>query len=106
MARSDGRNPKQLRPVTLTRNWLKHAEGSVLVEFGDTRVLCAASAQEGAPPFRARRRGRPPAYPQQPRAPDPRAPPPPRGAPPAPPPPTHAQPAWISPPVGASVSPV
>jgi ribonuclease PH len=52
MARSDGRNPKQLRPVTLTRNWLKHAEGSVLVEFGDTRVLCAASVEDGVPRWR------------------------------------------------------
>jgi ribonuclease PH len=52
MARSDGRNPKQLRPVTLTRNWLKHAEGSVLVEFGDTRVLCAATVEDGVPRWR------------------------------------------------------
>ncbi|QVQ54182.1 ribonuclease PH [Spiractinospora alimapuensis] len=52
MARSDGRTPKQLRPVTITRNWLKHAEGSVLVEFGDTRVLCAASVEDGVPRWR------------------------------------------------------
>jgi ribonuclease PH len=52
MARIDGRDPDQLRPVTLTRNWLEHAEGSVLVEFGATRVLCAASVTEGVPRWR------------------------------------------------------
>ncbi|MEV5408365.1 ribonuclease PH [Thermopolyspora sp. NPDC052614] len=52
MSRADGRNPDQLRPVTLTRGWLAHAEGSVLVEFGGTRVLCAASVQEGVPRWR------------------------------------------------------
>ncbi len=52
MARADGRNADQLRPVTLTRGWLAHAEGSVLVEFGRTRVLCAASVQEGVPRWR------------------------------------------------------
>ena len=50
--RADGRAPDQLRPVTLTRHWLAHAEGSVLVEFGNTRVLCAASVQEGVPRWR------------------------------------------------------
>ncbi|NYH53823.1 MULTISPECIES: ribonuclease PH [Nocardiopsis] len=52
MARPDGRVPTQLRPVTITRNWLRHAEGSVLVEFGDTRVLCAASVEDGVPRWR------------------------------------------------------
>ena len=52
MARIDGRTPDQLRPVTLTRKWLDHAEGSVLVEFGKTRVLCAASVTEGVPRWR------------------------------------------------------
>ncbi|WP_204074221.1 ribonuclease PH [Planotetraspora phitsanulokensis] len=52
MARSDGRRPDQLRPVTITRNWLAHAEGSVLVEFGGTRVLCAASVESGVPRWR------------------------------------------------------
>src|SRR5215207_4019841 len=52
MARIDGRTPDQLRPVTLTRRWLDHAEGSVLVEFGRTRVLCAASVTEGVPRWR------------------------------------------------------
>ena len=49
MTRHDGRAPDQTRPVTITRNWLDHAEGSVLVEFGRTRVLCAASFTEGVP---------------------------------------------------------
>jgi len=40
-----------LRPVTITRNFSKHAEGSVLVEFGDTRVICTASVEETVPPF-------------------------------------------------------
>lgn len=40
-----------VRPVTLTRNYTKHAEGSVLVEFGDTKVLCTASIEEGVPRF-------------------------------------------------------
>ncbi len=47
--RHDGRLPDQLREVRLTRNWLDHAEGSVLVEFGRTRVLCAASFTQGVP---------------------------------------------------------
>jgi ribonuclease PH len=51
-SRHDGREPDQLRPVTLVRNWLDHAEGSVLVEFGRTRVLCAASVTEGVPRWR------------------------------------------------------
>jgi ribonuclease PH len=50
--RADGRAPDQLRPVTLTRNWLDAAEGSVLVEFGGTRVLCVASFTEGVPRWR------------------------------------------------------
>ncbi|HEY7816363.1 MAG TPA: ribonuclease PH, partial [Nakamurella sp.] len=52
MTRPDGRSADQLRPVTITRNWLDHAEGSVLVEFGRTRVLCAASVTEGVPRWR------------------------------------------------------
>jgi ribonuclease PH len=47
--RADGRSADQLRPVTISRGWLDHAEGSVLVEFGRTRVLCAASFTEGVP---------------------------------------------------------
>ncbi|MFP5345874.1 MAG: ribonuclease PH [Actinomycetes bacterium] len=50
--RPDGRRPDELRPVRITRGWLRHAEGSVLVEFGSTRVLCAASFTEGVPRWR------------------------------------------------------
>jgi ribonuclease PH len=50
--RSDGRTDDQLRPVVITRGWLDHAAGSVLVEFGRTRVLCVASASEGVPRWR------------------------------------------------------
>jgi ribonuclease PH len=51
-SRVDGRAPDQLRDVKITRGWLDHAEGSVLVEFGRTRVLCAASFTEGVPRWR------------------------------------------------------
>ena len=44
--------PSDLRPVRIARNWLDHAEGSVLVEFGATRVLVAASVTEGVPRWR------------------------------------------------------
>lgn len=49
MSRVDGRANDQLRPIKFTRNWLNNAEGSVLVEFGDTRVLCVASFTPGVP---------------------------------------------------------
>jgi len=49
--RPSGRAPNQLRPIRLTRHYTRHAEGSVLVEFGDTRVLCNASVEEKVPPF-------------------------------------------------------
>jgi ribonuclease PH len=52
VTRPDGRRPDDLRPVTITRGWLDHAEGSVLVEFGRTRVLCAASVTTGVPRWR------------------------------------------------------
>jgi ribonuclease PH len=52
MARPDGRAPDQLRPVTFARQWSMHPEGSVLVEFGATRVLCTASVTEGVPRWR------------------------------------------------------
>jgi ribonuclease PH len=52
MSRPDDRQPDQLRDVKITRGWLAHAEGSVLVEFGATRVLCAASVQEELPRWR------------------------------------------------------
>jgi ribonuclease PH len=51
MARSDGRAPGQLRPIVLTRDFLLHPEGSVLVEFGATRVICTASVDDKVPPF-------------------------------------------------------
>lgn len=47
--RPSGRSPDQLRPIKFTRNYTKHAEGSVLVEFGDTKVLCTASIEERIP---------------------------------------------------------
>ena len=50
-ARPSGRRADELRPVRLTRGYTKHAEGSVLVEFGDTRVICTASVEERVPPF-------------------------------------------------------
>jgi len=49
LPRIDGRLPEQLRPIKFTRNWLNNAEGSVLVEFGNTRVLCVASFTPGVP---------------------------------------------------------
>ncbi|ABI57786.1 ribonuclease PH [Alkalilimnicola ehrlichii MLHE-1] len=49
--RPSGRKPDELRPVRLTRHYTRHAEGSVLVEFGDTRVLCTASVEERVPPW-------------------------------------------------------
>jgi ribonuclease PH len=52
MTRSDGRAADQLRPVTFQRGWLDHAEGSCLVEFGRTRVLCTASFTAGVPRWR------------------------------------------------------
>jgi ribonuclease PH len=48
--RHDGRRPDQLRPITITRDFLRHPEGSVLVEFGDTKVICAASLEDKVPP--------------------------------------------------------
>jgi ribonuclease PH len=49
--RPSGRNPDQLRPISITRQYTRHAEGSVLVEFGDTRVICNASVEERIPRF-------------------------------------------------------
>ena len=49
--RNDGRSATTLRPVVITRSFTKHAEGSVLIEFGDTKVLCTASVEESVPPF-------------------------------------------------------
>lgn len=49
--RPSQRQPDQLRPVRVTRQFTRHAEGSVLIEMGDTRVLCTASVEESLPPF-------------------------------------------------------
>ena len=49
--RGDGRAADQLRPVRLTVDYVKHAEGSALIEMGETHVLCVATVQEGVPPF-------------------------------------------------------
>src|SRR4051795_10051858 len=49
--RPSGRKPTELRPVRLQRGFTRHAEGSVLVQFGDTHVLCTASVEERVPPF-------------------------------------------------------
>jgi ribonuclease PH len=51
MQRPSLRQPDQLRPIKLTRQYTKHAEGSVLVEFGDTKVICTASVVNGVPSF-------------------------------------------------------
>lgn len=49
--RLDGREADALREIKITRNYIKYAEGSVLIEFGDTKVICAASIEESVPPF-------------------------------------------------------
>jgi ribonuclease PH len=49
--RADGRRADELRPVRFQRRYTRHAEGSVLIEFGETRVLCTASVEERVPPF-------------------------------------------------------
>ncbi|MCK9217344.1 MAG: ribonuclease PH [Firmicutes bacterium] len=51
MSRLDGRDKEQLRAVKITRNFLKHAEGSVLIEMGETKVICTASVEDKVPPF-------------------------------------------------------
>lgn len=51
MKRIDGRGPKELRPVKMIRNYLKYAEGSVLIEMGNTKVICSASLEDRVPPF-------------------------------------------------------
>lgn len=51
MKRPSGREAAQLRPIKITRNYTKHAEGSVLVEFGDTKVICTVSVENGVPKF-------------------------------------------------------
>jgi ribonuclease PH len=51
MTRSDGRSPAELRPTTITPGYLAHAEGSVLMEVGRTKVICTASVEDRVPPF-------------------------------------------------------
>jgi ribonuclease PH len=50
-ARADGRQPSELRPVRIERGYIKYAEGSCLIEMGDTRVICTASLEDRVPPF-------------------------------------------------------
>ena len=52
VTRPSGRQPKELRPVSISRSFTKHAEGSVLIAFGDTKVLCTASVLEKVPPHK------------------------------------------------------
>lgn len=52
MSRPSGRTPDQLRPISIQRQFTRHAEGSVLVSFGDTRVLCTASVEERGPSWK------------------------------------------------------
>ncbi len=54
--RLDGRNHGSLRPVAITRNFIKHAPGAVLIEMGDTRVICTAMIEEKVPPFQKEKR--------------------------------------------------
>ena len=51
MTRIDGRANDEMRPVTVTPDYISHAEGSVMIEFGKTRVLCVATIEEGVPPW-------------------------------------------------------
>ena len=57
MARPSGRSADQLRPVSFTRGYTRHAEGSVLVAFGDTKVLCTASVEERVPAWKKEKGG-------------------------------------------------
>ncbi len=51
MKRLDGRKPDQMRKIKVTNNYMRNAEGSCLIEFGSTKVICSASVEEGVPPF-------------------------------------------------------
>ncbi|MFY9436016.1 MAG: ribonuclease PH, partial [Limnochordia bacterium] len=51
MERPDGRKPDQLRPVKIERNFIKYAEGSVLITVGDTKVVCTATIEDKVPQF-------------------------------------------------------
>jgi ribonuclease PH len=52
VTRHDGRRPDQLRPITVTRDYIRPAEGSVLIEVGETRIICTASVEERVPQFK------------------------------------------------------
>ncbi|MGE5328030.1 MAG: ribonuclease PH [Deltaproteobacteria bacterium] len=52
MVRQDGRKENELRTIKITRNYIKHAEGSVLIEMGDTKVICTATVEDKVPPFK------------------------------------------------------
>ncbi|MCX7668265.1 MAG: ribonuclease PH, partial [Atribacterota bacterium] len=49
--RNDGRKPDELRPISIQRNYLKYAEGSVFIEAGSNRIVCSASIEDKVPPF-------------------------------------------------------
>ncbi|MDK2920305.1 MAG: ribonuclease [Candidatus Petromonas sp.] len=51
MGRVDGRQPEELRPIKITKDYLMHPEGSVLIEMGNTKVICTASIEDRVPPF-------------------------------------------------------
>jgi len=51
LIRTDGRSPEQMRPVKITRNFIRHAEGSALIELGNTRVICTVTYEESVPRF-------------------------------------------------------
>ncbi len=51
MTRKSGRSSEELREIKITKNYIKYAEGSCLIEFGNTKVICTASLEEGVPPF-------------------------------------------------------
>ena len=51
MSRTDGRKADQLRPIKVTKDYIKHPAGSCLIEFGETRVICTATVEENVPPF-------------------------------------------------------
>lgn len=51
MVRYDGRKPNEIRPIIIERDYIKHAEGSVLISIGDTKVICTATVEDRVPPF-------------------------------------------------------
>jgi ribonuclease PH len=51
MERNDGRKADEMRPIRVTRNFIRHAQGSVLIETGNTKVICTAMVEDKVPPF-------------------------------------------------------